>query len=144
VCQHVRKKAQDLCLWEELMNIANITSFLAGLSVATERVTEIVKGLPGLSTWFSVDKKVAWEEELRKASVQLVAVVAGTVISYMAADAINSQLNIPNYDGHKLLYSVIAGLLASGGSGIWNSALDIVRQVNTQKQLVTDKMKQAA
>jgi len=31
--------------------------------------------------------------------------------------------------------------MASGGSGFWNSALDIVRAVNTQKQLMTDKRK---
>jgi len=31
--------------------------------------------------------------------------------------------------------------MASGGSGLWNSALDIAREVNRQKQLVTEQLK---
>jgi hypothetical protein len=39
---------------------------------------------------------------------------------------------------------LVFGAMASGGSGIWNSAVDIMREVNTQKQIVTDKMKRTA
>ena len=123
------------------MDITKLISFFAALSVATERVTEIIKGLPILSDWFAVDKSGV-QEELRKVSVQLIAVASGAFVSYLVGTAVGDQSKIPFAD-HKLLFSLVSGLLASGGSGVWNSALDIVREVNTQKQIVTDKMKKA-
>jgi hypothetical protein len=125
------------------MDITKLVSFFAALSVATERITEVIKGLPGLSEWFGVDK-TGTKEELRKVSVQFVAVASGTLVSYLMLDAISNQANFHAYADHKLLFSFVSGLLASGGSGVWNSALDIVREVNTQKQLVTDKMKKTS
>jgi len=36
---------------------------------------------------------------------------------------------------------LVFGAMASGGSGMWNSALDIVREINQQKQIVTEALK---
>jgi hypothetical protein len=118
-------------------NVTNLLSFFAALSVATERITEIIKGLPGLSNWFAREDLKATAEEFRKVSVQLVAVLAGMVVSYLVRDQITAQLHLSLQ-----WYSyVVLGAISSGGSGLWNSALDIVREVNTQKQLVTAGMK---
>src|SRR6266567_3735420 len=100
------------------MDITKLISFFAALSVATERLTEIIKGLPLLSDWFAVDK-AGTKEELRKVSVQFVAVASGTLVSYLVGDAIGSQLNIVGFADHKFLFSFVFGLLASGGSGVW-------------------------
>jgi hypothetical protein len=118
--------------------LTTLLSFFAALSVATERVTEMIKGLPGLSKWFAIEKPDPVSEEFRKVSVQFVAVLAGMLVSYLLRDPITNHLHVSL---HWYSY-VVFGAMSSGGSGFWNSALDIVREVNTQKQLVTDKMKQ--
>jgi len=124
--------------------LTTLLGFLAALSVATERITEIAKGFPGLSWWFSVDRKTGTTtEEFRKASVQVLALLAGTLVAYLARDPLAAQLNIKATDIHIYMYFVL-GAMASGGSGIWNSALDIVREVNTQKQIATEKLKAGA
>jgi hypothetical protein len=123
--------------------ITSLLGFFAALSVATERITEIIKGLPGLSNWFSVDK-TGTAEEFRKASVQIIAVLAGMLVSYLVRDPLAKQLNISDASQVSFWWYLVFGAMASGGSGIWNSALDIVREVNTQKSLVTDKMKKTS
>ena len=62
-----------------------LVTFLAALSVATERITELIKGLPLLSNWFATEKKDPLKEELRKVSVQFVAVLAGTLVTFSCA-----------------------------------------------------------
>lgn len=39
---------------------------------------------------------------------------------------------------------LLFGAMASSGSGMWNSALDIVREVNRQKQLLTEQLKSSS
>ena len=69
------------------ISITSLLGFFGALSVATamERITEIIKGFPGLSRWFAVDK-TGTTEEFRKASVQIVAIVAGTLVSYLVRE----------------------------------------------------------
>jgi len=121
--------------------ITSLLGFFAALSVATERITEIIKGLPGLSSWFAATDKEGTTEEFRKVSVQIVAVLAGTLVSFLAREPLAKQLNVSDVSQISFWWYLVLGAVASGGSGLWNSALDIVREVNTQKQLVTDKMK---
>ena len=124
------------------ISITSLLGFFAALSVATarERITEIIKGFPGLSRWFAVDK-TGTTEEFRKASVQIVAIVAGTLVSYLVREPLAKQLSISDAGQISFGWYLVFGAMASGGSGFWNSALDIVRAVNTQKQLMTDKRK---
>ena len=117
-----------------------LVTFLAALSVATERITELIKGLPLLSNWFATEKKDPLKEELRKVSVQFVAVLAGTLVTYLVRDSFSKQLRITELHGYAYW---VFGAMASGGSGMWNSILDIVREVNQQKQIATDKLKAA-
>jgi len=118
--------------------LTTLVSFLAALSVATERITEIFKSLPLLSNWFAIEKKDPVLEELRKASVQLVAVLSVTLVTYLVSDQLRQQFGISEV--HWYAYWVF-GAMASGGSGMWNSVLDIVREVNRQKQIATEKLK---
>jgi len=123
------------------ISITSLLGFFAALSVATERITEIIKGLPGLSSWFAAVDKTGTTEEFRKVSVQIIAVLAGTLVSYLVRDPLAKQLGMSDAGQISFGWYLVFGAMASGGSGFWNSALDIVREVNTQKQLVTDKMK---
>lgn len=118
--------------------LTTLFSFLAALSVATERITEIFKGLPYLSKWFADEKKDPFLEESRKVSVQFLAVLAGTLVTYLARDPLSKQFGMTEIQWY--VYWVF-GAMASGGSGIWNSLLDIVREVNRQKQIATEKLK---
>lgn len=116
------------------MDISKLLGVLAALSVATERITEVIKTMPVLSEWFATEKKDPHREELRKLSIHLLAIAIGTILA--------SQL--PKVDGlpsDHWYYFLIYGAMVSGGSGVWNSALDIAREFNKQKQLVTDQMK---
>ena len=114
-------------------------AFVAGLSVATERVTEILKGYLGKLAFEREDDPKA--EERRKARIQILAIVVGAVLSFVTYQQIQPALKLPADAWSRVAICIVFGAMASGGSGLWNSALDIVREVNKQKQVLTDKLK---
>lgn len=119
--------------------LTSLLGFVAALSLATERITETIKGFPGLSRWLAVDKPVgSTAEEFRKASMQVLAIAVGTILAWMTQDHLSTALG-SQYSG--FWPCLILGAVASGGSGIWNSLLDITREVNKQKQILTGQMK---
>ena len=119
--------------------LTTLLAFLAALSLATERITETVKGLPGLSRWFAVARPSGSDaEEFRKASIQILAMVVGTALAFVTGDQLSVAAGLPI---NGLWGGFVFGAMASGGSGLWNSALDIVREFNRQKQIVTEQMK---
>src|SRR5712692_2177706 len=80
----------------EMDKLTSILASLAALSLATERVTETIKGLPGLSRWLAVEKgSGTTAEEFRKASIHLVAIVLGTVLGWQAHLA--ATLGLPDH-----------------------------------------------
>lgn len=113
-------------------SINALVAFLVALSLATERVTEVLKGLPLLSRWFAVEKPAgSLEEASRKASVQVLAIVVGTCFAYEVPGPITSLLKGATPElGTYLLF----GALASGGSGFWNSLLDLTREAKRQRE----------
>ncbi len=122
-------------------NLTGLLGFLAALSLATERITEVIKGFPFLSRWLAVERAGgSTAEEFRKASIHIMAIAVGTVLTALTQDQLSSMLGL-SYSGFWVY--LLFGAMASGGSGLWNSALDIVREVNRQKQVLTDKLKAA-
>ncbi len=121
----------------DMTNVTAIVGVLVALSVATERAVEIVKGvIPQLTGKSDSQKK----EGLRRAANQLLAVGAGMLTTYLARPAIPQDLLPPTSDS-----SVIAlGLLASGGSGFWNSVLSYVLQVKDLKEVAATTARQQA
>jgi hypothetical protein len=129
--------------------ITALLGFLAALSVATERITETIKGFPLLSKWLSTErtapagatpeetKKAALEEELRKATIHIIAIGVGTLLAWLVRTQLPAGFPIHITD---LPTAVVFGAITSGGSAMWNSALDIVREVNKQKQLLTTQI----
>jgi hypothetical protein len=119
--------------------LTSLLGFLAALSLATERITETIKGLPGLSRWLAVEKASgSTSEQFRKACVHFLAIAIGTSLAGLTHDQLSAALGLP-YNGFWAY--LLFGAMASGGSGLWNSALDIVREVNRQKQIVTEQLK---
>jgi hypothetical protein len=118
-------------------NLTAWVGFLAGLSVATERITEIIKGLIAKLA-VELDGE---DEERRKALVQIIAVLVGSALSFAVYGQIQATFHLPSDFWPKLGICFVLGTMASGGSGLWNSVLDIVREVNRQKQVLTEKLK---
>jgi uncharacterized membrane protein YoaK (UPF0700 family) len=117
-------------------SMTTLFTFLAALSVATERITEIIKGLPLLSTWLSKEKSGS-AEDARKATIHIIAIVVGAILTGLAASQAPEGLHLK--DAGPVVY-LLYGAMASGGSGLWNSALDILRETNKQKQVLTEKL----
>jgi len=111
-----------------LGSVMTFASFMAGISIAAERVVEMIKGAipPLASPW----KK---NDQLRAAIVQLIAATVGAVIVSLMPNQVKAA--VPQSIGVSLTWStyVVLGLIASGGSGAWNHILDILAAIKTQK-----------
>lgn len=108
-----------------------VIGLLAALSIASERLVEIIKGLvPYLNTANS--DPIA--EARRKVALQVLAVVAGiatTILARVTGSLPEGGLP-PGWNTPIGIITV--GLLASGGSGFWNSILSYVLQVKELKK----------
>jgi hypothetical protein len=104
---------------------ATVTLILA-LSVASERLVEIVKGaVPWL------DKEWEKHESFRRVLLHVLAVIAGVVTAALSAPYLPQTLTGPASGGVSLLG---LGLLASGGSGFWNSVLAYMSSLKNLKK----------
>ncbi len=125
------------------MDLTTIIGLLVILSVASERLVEIIKSsIPWLNTKkiaapnaAADDKeKMAKHEGWRHAALQLLAVGAGITTAFLARPAIPSEM-IPD----TFLAYLALGLLASGGSGFWNAVLTYILEVKDLKALEVDE-----
>ena len=109
------------------MSLTSFLTYVAALSVATERVTEFLKRIPWLSDLLS-KRKEGTNEDLRVLAVNLLAIVVGTLLCHAFPEALQTA---GIGDGKEVSWFLCLGfgLLASGGSGFWNSALDTFRGV---------------
>lgn len=96
------------------METTTILALLSALSLASERVVEIVKGvLP----WFNKESDKFLKNEVRRNALTLIiASVAGVLLAWLACKigAVKPQKN-------ETLTIIALGLLSAGGSGFWNS-----------------------
>jgi LPXTG-motif cell wall-anchored protein len=116
---------------------AAVTAIIA-LSVAAERVVEIVKGIV---VWLDKEKESPKEEARRRATLQGLAAVAGILVSVLAWPVTKTLL--PE-TGNPTSTIVAFGLLASGGAGFWNSILGYVMSVKALKSADAAAAKQSA
>ena len=108
-------------------HLTAVVSLLIALSIATERLVEIVKGvIPALNRTAAT----ARGEEVRRALVQGLAVGAGMLTAWLARDSVPSDF-IRGADSPGGI--IVLGLLASGGSGFWNSILTYLLGVKNLK-----------
>jgi hypothetical protein len=109
--------------------ISTFAALMVGVSIATERMVEMIKGaIPFLSNSWSKN------DQARAALLQLLAATIGAVIASLMPDQVRSAMP-PGLVGqlHWQEYAVI-GLLASGGSGAWNHVLDILRAFKSNQE----------
>lgn len=116
-------------------NLPTMVSVLIALSVASERLVEIVKGIfQKLNKENPDEKKEGW----RKAGLQLMAVAAGIITALLARPALQGTLS----EAWTTFPGILGlGLLASGGSGFWNSVMAYFLQLKELKKVEVDKAK---
>jgi hypothetical protein len=118
--------------------IALVTLILA-MSIATERFVEIIKGyIPSLDKPI-LDNEAA--EGRRKAFLQILAVIGGCFTAWLTKDHLPQEIKSPAGD---FWGSLGLGLLASGGSGFWNSILTYLTKVKDVKSAEADVKKTEA
>ena len=104
--------------------LTTVISLLVALSIASERLVDIVKGLV---PWLNQQRRKPAEEGWRKAALQVMAVVAGMTTAWLASPV------VPDFIPHDFTGKLALGLLASGGSGFWNSILTYVTKAKDLK-----------
>jgi hypothetical protein len=116
-------------------DLSVIVTVLIALSVAVERAVEIVKGMV---EWLDKPGETPREEGRRRAVLHLLAAVLGVGISWLAYPVLESM--VP--EGKRLATTLALGLLASGGSGFWNSILGYVSSLKVLKAADAEAAKQ--
>jgi hypothetical protein len=116
--------------------LASIVGLLVALSVASERLVEIVKGA---IHFLDNEQTDADRERIRRVALQVLGVAAGIVTAFLARPAIPTAL--PVTDNASIL---ALGLLASGGSGLWNSVLTYALEAkNIQESMAKEAQRKA-
>lgn len=114
------------------LDLNSMMTYVAALSVSTERVTEFIKKLPKFSGFLST-QKTGTQEDVRVMCVHVLAVVVGGIIcGVFPKTLVPTGITFPTEFWDKASYCFLFGLLASGGSSFWNSALDTLRGVKTK------------
>lgn len=104
-----------------------IVTLILALSIASERLVEIIKGFfPSLDKQDSDPKA----EARRRSYLQILAVLSGVVTAFLAQDYMPKEIA----DSTKNWSILGLGLLASGGSGFWNSILSYLTKIKDIKK----------
>ena len=121
--------------------LSTFFTLMAAMSIAAERVVEILKGIfPSLAAAATDANK----ERRRHMTLQLVAALAGIAVAAATRTQLNSVLgnilqpdsdiwSLSNIGSMGLKYSII-GVMVSGGSALWNHVLDIVGALKTVQE----------
>ncbi|MFE1815147.1 hypothetical protein [Metapseudomonas otitidis] len=114
--------------------LTTIIGIVLALSIATERLVEIIKGfIPGLDQPNAEPKL----EARRRSYLQILAILGGILTAFLSREAITSEIALLNTN-----FGVLClGLLASGGSGFWNAILTYVAQAKDLKKTEVEKAK---
>jgi len=117
-----------------------IVTLILALSVASERLVEIIKGfIPQLAKQNTTDAKA---ESRRCSYLQILAVISGILTAYLARDYLPAEIAA---SASAKSWSIVGlGLLASGGSGFWNSILTYVTKVKDLKKAEVEAKKKRA
>lgn len=113
-----------------LDGFTNVVTVLLVLSISAERLVEIVKGMFQYLNDAKLDRQ---EERRRQLSLHVLSVVAGCIVVFLAQGFVVSAL--PSLSGKLLGWQGIGlGILASGGSSLWNTVLTYLLSVKNLKR----------
>jgi len=75
--------------------LTSLLALLAALSLATERITELIKGLPVVSRWLAIERaRGSTAEEFRKASIHPLAIAVGTFLARLIQDQLSTAVSV--------------------------------------------------
>ncbi|HVZ17997.1 MAG TPA: hypothetical protein VG897_12815 [Terriglobales bacterium] len=114
-----------------MANISSLLTVLVALSMASERVIELLKKiLP--AGWLANDWKI--HEQLRQALLQILAGVIGGLTAWASHAQIAAMIPTMAQFLHWPAY-VLLGAMSSAGSGFWNHILDAVRAIKIEREV---------
>ncbi|MCB2205755.1 hypothetical protein KQI65_13500 [bacterium] len=118
-----------------LTQLSDLILFLVALSIASERLVEIIKGLTPFLRDKAEDARV---ESWRVVVLQLLAMASGIFTAHLTMPAAAEILpeSWTSFPGILAL-----GLLASGGSSLWNAVLGYVSSVKNAAKLKVESNK---
>ena len=114
-------------------DLTTIVTVLLTLSLASERLVEILKSFFFTSL---LKKKEGAEEAARQAKIQGLAVISGLITAGLAAPVL-----VKDFEFHYIWAIPVLGLLASGGSGLWNSVLGYLKGVKDLRQCEAEEQR---
>lgn len=92
--------------------LASLLSIVLALSVATERLVEIIKGfMPGLDQ----PKEDPRQESRRRSYLQIMAVIGGVITAYLSRDALPTE--IPFFNTTSAWFASACWRVVALGSG---------------------------
>lgn len=107
-----------------------IVAYIAALAAATERGVEIIKGF---SRWLSTPQPEDPDQERkRKQALQIIAVGVGILTAGLAWPATSKVIPV-EWGAGSVTLTIAFGLLASGGSGLWNAILLYLKAVKDDR-----------
>ncbi len=117
-----------------MQTLTGIVTLLVAISVAVERVTDLLKKM--FHRYFLDSDELPLSNEAAHRQAQLIAlsVAVGTLIAALAQEQLKAVLrpNLANHTGW-VMY-VIVGLMASGGSEFWKNVLAIILELQLKKK----------
>jgi hypothetical protein len=115
------------------MDMTNVIALFGAMSLSVERIVEITKNIV---PWLARTNPDSTHEFWRRASLQLLAVVAGSGIACAAQSQIQPLLStiFTNEGQIDFVGCIVLGLLSSGGSGFWNQCLGIAEEFKKTKK----------
>jgi len=113
-----------------------LVATILAVSIASERIVEILKGL--LPSWWPFAPRTGNAEAQRCAGIHILAGLCGAFVAWASGIDVFTLLGVSHGPTggaafHVLGYAVV-GLLASGGSAFWNHVLDILQASKVQQE----------
>lgn len=112
-----------------------IGAYIAALAAATERGVEIIKGF---SERLSTPRPTPDLERRRKQVLQVIAVGVGILTAILASPVtdkivVSDSGALIRWGWPGIFFTIVLGLLAGGGSGLWNATLLYLKAVKDTK-----------
>lgn len=113
--------------------LVRLATTMAAISVAVERIVEILKGwFPGFILFRTLpDTKPEME---RVAWLHVFSGGLGALVAYVSHIHVLDGITSTSSPHSVALECALAGLLASGGSAMWNHILDLLKAVKIQRE----------
>ena len=110
--------------------ITLLISYVLGISIASERVVEMVKGVFPILWQAQDDPK---QEASRRSMLQALSIAVSIGVAFTATATLPNELKALGWV-ERVPGTVALGLMAAGGSGFWNAVLTLLGNIKDIKK----------